>query len=203
VSAETCSYEFWLGPRELKYSSSGVERSVKPNATIRRARSFFGVAKVAATGSALRASGKYTIRCNVRVPLTTECRRWVHRAQGAYLGASLPCGDGTTEGTIVDMVVIDKCNSWAGGYAFCWGGSHSSRTRRRIAGELRAAELVLRAHFTRFLASNIATVTVGIIDGAADGSRSDDLTISLHEIADHFNICFLPTADATPPRVSG
>jgi ribosomal protein S12 methylthiotransferase accessory factor len=50
MSAETCSYEFWLGPRELKYSSSGVERSVKPNATIRRARAVFdtiGVTKVA------------------------------------------------------------------------------------------------------------------------------------------------------------
>jgi ribosomal protein S12 methylthiotransferase accessory factor len=50
MSAETCSYEFWLGSRELKYSSSGVERSVKPNATIRRARAVFdtiGVTKVA------------------------------------------------------------------------------------------------------------------------------------------------------------
>jgi hypothetical protein len=50
MSAETCSYEFWLGPRELKYSSPGVERSVKPNATIRRARAVFdtiGVTKVA------------------------------------------------------------------------------------------------------------------------------------------------------------
>jgi ribosomal protein S12 methylthiotransferase accessory factor len=38
MSAETCSYEYWLGHRQLKYSSSGVERSVRPNATIRRAR---------------------------------------------------------------------------------------------------------------------------------------------------------------------
>lgn len=38
MSAETCSHEYWLGHRQLKYSSSGVERSVRPGATIRRAR---------------------------------------------------------------------------------------------------------------------------------------------------------------------
>lgn len=44
------SYEYWLGPREVKYSSSGVERSVRPGATIRRARAvldIIGVTKVA------------------------------------------------------------------------------------------------------------------------------------------------------------
>jgi len=29
MSAEQCTYEYWLGPREAKYSDSGVERSVK------------------------------------------------------------------------------------------------------------------------------------------------------------------------------
>jgi len=38
MSAEPCSYEYWLGSKEAKYSSSGVERSVRPSATIRRAR---------------------------------------------------------------------------------------------------------------------------------------------------------------------
>jgi ribosomal protein S12 methylthiotransferase accessory factor len=50
MSAEQCSYEYWLGPREAKYSSSGVERSVRPNATIRRASAvldIIGVTKVA------------------------------------------------------------------------------------------------------------------------------------------------------------
>src|SRR3979490_780000 len=50
MSAQECSYEFWLGPREAKYSSSGVERSVRPSATIRRARGvldIIGVTKVA------------------------------------------------------------------------------------------------------------------------------------------------------------
>jgi ribosomal protein S12 methylthiotransferase accessory factor len=50
MSADPCSYEYWLGPRELKYSSSGVERSVRPGATIRRARAVLdtiGVTKVA------------------------------------------------------------------------------------------------------------------------------------------------------------
>jgi len=50
MSADPCSYEYWLGPREVKYSSSGVERSVRPSATIRRARAVLdtiGVTKVA------------------------------------------------------------------------------------------------------------------------------------------------------------
>src|SRR4030088_781680 len=50
MSAQQCSYEFWLGPRDAKYSSSGVERSVRPSATIRRARAvldIIGVTKVA------------------------------------------------------------------------------------------------------------------------------------------------------------
>jgi ribosomal protein S12 methylthiotransferase accessory factor YcaO len=50
MSAENCSYEYWLGQREAKYSGSGVERSVRPGATIRRARAvldIIGVTKVA------------------------------------------------------------------------------------------------------------------------------------------------------------
>jgi hypothetical protein len=151
----------------------------------------------------LRGSGRYAVRRNVRVPLTAESRRWVRRAKGAYVGASLPCGDGTAESTVIDMVVIDERNGWAGGYAFCWGGSHSSRARRRIAGDLRAAELVLRAYLARSSASPIATATVGIIDGAANGSESDDLTIALNEIADHFDVPFALTLDTTAARVPG
>src|SRR3954470_470676 len=50
MSADQCSYEYWLGPSEVKYSGSGVERSVRPSATIRRARAVLeriGVTKVA------------------------------------------------------------------------------------------------------------------------------------------------------------
>ena len=50
MDAPSCSYEFWLGSREEKYSGSGVERSVKPADTIRRARAVLdaiGVTKVA------------------------------------------------------------------------------------------------------------------------------------------------------------
>ena len=49
MSAETCSYEFWLGSRELKYSSSGVERSVKrtPRSAARAVLDTIGVTKVA------------------------------------------------------------------------------------------------------------------------------------------------------------
>jgi ribosomal protein S12 methylthiotransferase accessory factor len=50
MSAEPCSYEYWLGAREAKYSSAGVERSVRPRATIRRASAVLdriGVTRVA------------------------------------------------------------------------------------------------------------------------------------------------------------
>jgi ribosomal protein S12 methylthiotransferase accessory factor YcaO len=50
MDAPSNSYEFWLGSREEKYSASGVERSVKPSATIRRAQAaldIIGVTKVA------------------------------------------------------------------------------------------------------------------------------------------------------------
>ena len=50
MSVEPNSYEYWLGPRQVKYSSAGVERSVRPGATIRRASAvldIIGVTKVA------------------------------------------------------------------------------------------------------------------------------------------------------------
>jgi putative methanogenesis marker protein 1 len=50
MDAPSNSYEYWLGSREEKYSGSGVERSVKPADTIRRAQAVLdaiGVTKVA------------------------------------------------------------------------------------------------------------------------------------------------------------
>jgi ribosomal protein S12 methylthiotransferase accessory factor YcaO len=50
IEMDARTYEYWLGPKEMKYSASGVERSVKPNATIRRAQAvldIIGVTKVA------------------------------------------------------------------------------------------------------------------------------------------------------------
>jgi ribosomal protein S12 methylthiotransferase accessory factor YcaO len=50
MGADPCSYEYWLGAKEVKYSAAGVERSVRPTATIRRARAVLdrvGVTKVA------------------------------------------------------------------------------------------------------------------------------------------------------------
>jgi ribosomal protein S12 methylthiotransferase accessory factor len=47
----SCTYEFWFAQKELKYSTAGVERSVAPRATIRRARAVLdaiGVTKVTA-----------------------------------------------------------------------------------------------------------------------------------------------------------
>lgn len=49
MSAEERAYEYWLGAKEMKYSPSGVERSVRPSVTIRRARArldAIGVTKV-------------------------------------------------------------------------------------------------------------------------------------------------------------
>jgi ribosomal protein S12 methylthiotransferase accessory factor YcaO len=49
MSAQDSSYEYWLGHSEMKYSDSGVTRSVTPSATIRRARAVLdtiGVTKV-------------------------------------------------------------------------------------------------------------------------------------------------------------
>ncbi len=38
MSAECCTYEYWLGTKEMKYRASGVEHTVRPAITIRRAR---------------------------------------------------------------------------------------------------------------------------------------------------------------------
>src|SRR6185312_9887968 len=50
MSSEQNTYEYWLGARETKYSLSGVERTVRPGVTIKRARAVLeaiGVTKVA------------------------------------------------------------------------------------------------------------------------------------------------------------
>jgi ribosomal protein S12 methylthiotransferase accessory factor len=50
MSVQQHSYEYWLGAPELKHSSRGVERSVRPSVTIRRARAVLdviGVTKIA------------------------------------------------------------------------------------------------------------------------------------------------------------
>ncbi len=49
MDAEQHTYEYWLGAKEMKYSTSGVERTVRPSVTIRRARAVLeavGVTKV-------------------------------------------------------------------------------------------------------------------------------------------------------------
>jgi ribosomal protein S12 methylthiotransferase accessory factor len=50
MSADPFTYEYWLGSNEVKYNTSGVERSVRPAVTIRRARAVLdivGVTRVA------------------------------------------------------------------------------------------------------------------------------------------------------------
>ena len=38
MNTEQHTYEYWLGATEMKYSPSGVERTVRPSVTIKRAR---------------------------------------------------------------------------------------------------------------------------------------------------------------------
>jgi ribosomal protein S12 methylthiotransferase accessory factor YcaO len=50
MNTEQHTYEYWLGATEMKYSPSGVERTVRPSVTIKRARRVMeavGVTKVA------------------------------------------------------------------------------------------------------------------------------------------------------------
>jgi hypothetical protein len=138
---------------------------------------------------ALRASGRYSVIANARVPVTEPARAAVRRAGGGYVAAALPI-EGTRETVVVDLVVVDESAGWAGAYSFCRRGAQSPLARRRIEEDLRAAELVLRAHLNRILPAPIKTVTVGIIDGSADPEQTDDITIAACEIADLFEIEF-------------
>lgn len=136
----------------------------------------------------LRRTDHYVVHRNVRVPLTLQAKQQVRKAKGRYLGTALPCTEPVVGHSMLDLLVVDKSNRWAGGYAVCWGNSHSTRARRRIARDLRAVELVLRAYMARSAGEQIETVTIGLIDGVADSANSDDVTIALDEISDHFDL---------------
>jgi hypothetical protein len=138
---------------------------------------------------ALRRSGRYSVIANARVPVSETARATVRRAGGGYVAAALPL-EGSLDTVVVDLVVVDERNGWAGAYAFCRRGAQSPLARRRIEEDLRAAELVLRAHLDQILPVPIKTVTVGIIDGSADPDQADDLTVAACEIADLFEIDF-------------
>jgi hypothetical protein len=138
---------------------------------------------------ALRGSGRYSVVANARILVPESARAAVRRAGGGYVATRLPL-EGRCETVVIDMVVVDERNGWAGGYAFCRHGAQSLLARRRIEDDLRAAELVLRAYLGTTRSAPIHTVTVGIIDGSAEAEHADDLTISVSEIADHFEIAF-------------
>ncbi|MDN4985566.1 hypothetical protein QY049_20605 [Bradyrhizobium sp. WYCCWR 13022] len=142
-----------------------------------------------AVAAALQASGRYKVIANLRIPVTEQARHAVARARGGYVGLSLPV-EGPCETVVVDMVVLDERSSWAGAYAFCHQGAQSPMARRRVEEDLRAAELVLRAHLARLVHLDFRTVVVGIIDQSADPEQVDDLTIPASEISDHFEIDF-------------
>lgn len=136
----------------------------------------------------LRRSGHYSVIANARIPVPESARAAVRRAGGGYVAASLPV-EGCCETVTFDLVV-DERNRWAGAFAFCRRGAQSPLARRRIEDDLRAAELVLRAHLVAALAVPIETVIVGIIDGSADPEQADDITIAACEIEGSFGIVF-------------
>jgi hypothetical protein len=137
---------------------------------------------------ALRGSGRYRVVANARIPVSREARTAVRRSAGGYVAASLPA-DGAGETVVVDLVV-DAANRWAGAFAFAGRGAVSTLARKRIEDDLRAAELLLRSHLSASLAVTVDTVTVGIIDHAADPYECDDITIAAVEIAEGFGIEF-------------
>jgi hypothetical protein len=139
--------------------------------------------------AALRGSGRYSVFTNVSVLVPDSARTAVRRAGGSYVAATLPLA-GECETVIIDLLVVDERNGWAGAYAFCRHGAPSRLARNRIEDNLRATELVLRAHLRQKLSPQIDTVTIGVIDGSAEPENSCDLTIAACEIAGHFEIEF-------------
>lgn len=87
--------------------------------------------------AALRRSGRYSVVTNMRVPVPEEAREAVRHGRRS-VATQARC-----ETVVIDMVVVDAPNGWAGGYAFCSPGAQSLRARHRIEEDLRAAELVL------------------------------------------------------------
>jgi hypothetical protein len=145
--------------------------------------------------AALRSSGRYSVLTNASVPVPDAARAAVRRAGGGYLAASLPV-EGHCDQIVVDLLVIDPNERWAGAYAFCRQGAPSALARSRIEEDLRAAELVLHTHLRQTLSLPVDVVTVGIIDGSADPEHANDLTIAACEIADHFEVAFPDPEDA-------
>jgi hypothetical protein len=146
--------------------------------------------------AALRSSGRYSVLTNASVPIPGSARAAVRSARGSYLSASLPL-DGRCDMVVLDLVVVDRRNSWAGAYAFCRAGAPSALARSRIEDDLRAAELVLRTHLRQTLSVPIDVVTVGVIDGSAELEHDGDLTIAACEIAEHFEVALPDLEDAS------
>jgi hypothetical protein len=148
----------------------------------------------------LRSSGRYSVITSASVPVPDAARAAVRRASGGYLAASLPI-EGRCDMVVLDLLVVDENERWAGAYAFCRQGAPSALARSRIEDDLRAAELVLRAHLRQTLSAPIDVVTVGIIDGSAEPDEADDLTIAACEIAEHFEVAFPDPEDESfsPP----
>jgi hypothetical protein len=135
---------------------------------------------------ALKRSGRYRVVVNARVPVSSAARTAVRRSGGGYLAEALPV-DGAGETVVVDLV-LDEVGRWAGAFAFAGSGAMSPLARRRIGDDLRAAELLLRSHVATTLDVAVDTVTVGIIDHAADPDGCDDITIAPSEIEASFGI---------------
>ena len=78
--------------------------------------------------AALQQDPRYVIKRNVIIPTTPESRIVVRRANGGYIGMSLPSDGDVNLTTNVEMLVVDTTNGWAGAYCFRRRVSITART---------------------------------------------------------------------------
>lgn len=79
---------------------------------------------------------------------------------------------------------------------FTFKRARSPRANRRIERDIRAAELVLRAHVRSAGWKSIGTVTVGIIADEPTSDFADDLIVSAKELEDRLGVSITDTEEA-------
>lgn len=146
--------------------------------------------------SAIQRSGRFQVRRNETVRLSTDAIRLIKKAKGSYLGLSLPSSPDCPIHTSLDLLLIDEREQWAGGFVFTFKRARSPRANRRIERDIRAAELVLRAHVRSAGWKSIGTVTVGIIADEPTSDFADDLIVSAKELEDRLGVSITDTEEA-------
>jgi len=138
--------------------------------------------------NALQTSGRFEVRRNVVVRLSDDAIGLVRRSKGAYIGISLPRHSQSSVCTSLDLLVIDERENWAGGFVVSHECARSPRAMRRLERDIRAVELVLRAHVRNSGWKSVDTVTVGIIDGGHPSSDANDLVIFVNELEERLGV---------------